>query len=212
MNILLDLDGTLTDPRVGIIGTIQYALGQIGRESPSEEALLRFIGPPLPDCFAEMLGPSDPALVQRAVAVYRERYADVGLFENDPYPGIAEALRTLRERGARLFLATSKPTVIAQRILEHFGLAEHFQRAWGSELDGGRADKGTLIAHILHEEHLAKEDTLMVGDRVYDAVGAKANGIIAVGVLWGYGSEEELIAAKCKVLLRSPSELANLVL
>jgi phosphoglycolate phosphatase len=210
VNVLLDLDGTLTDPRAGIVGTIQYALGRIGRESPSENELLRFIGPPLPDCFAEMLAPCDAALVDQAVAIYRERYADIGLFENVPYPGIADALHALCERGARLFVATSKPTVIAQRIIGRFSLAQYFRGTWGSELDGGRADKSTLIAQILDEERLAKADTVMVGDRVYDAVGAKANGIVPVGVLWGYGSEEELRTAECKMLLQTPAELATL--
>jgi phosphoglycolate phosphatase len=212
VNVLLDLDGTLTDPRAGIIGTIQYALGQIGHDSPSENELLRFIGPPLPNCFVEMLGPSDAALVDRAVAIYRERYADIGLFENEPYPGIADALNALCERGARLFVATSKPTVIAQRIIERFSLAQYFQGTWGSELDGGRADKSTLIAHILDQERLTKEDTVMVGDRVYDAVGAKANGIVPVGVLWGYGSADELRTAQCKMLLQTPAELGALAI
>ena len=211
MNILLDLDGTLTDARPGIVASVQYALTKLGRPVPAEAELLRFIGPPLRDSFRELLNTTDSVSVEQALGFYRERYSTIGLLENHVYPGIPEALEALRVRGDHLFVATSKPEPYAQRILEHFRLADYFRRVWGSELAGARSDKTTLIAHILKQEKLAARDTVMVGDRSHDAVGARANGIVPVGVLWGYGDERELIAAQCKVLLRTPAELAQFV-
>lgn len=212
MNILLDLDGTLTDPGPGIVGCIQYALVRLGRPVPSDTELLRFIGPPLLDSLRDLLESSDPAPVEMALGFYRERDSTIGLFENEVYPGIHDALEALCKRGHTLFVATSKPEIYAQRIIEHFGLAHYFQRVWGSELDGARSDKGSLIAHVLEQENLAPVDTVMVGDRMHDALGARANGVVPVGVLWGYGDEQELTGAQCKVLLRTPAELAQLVI
>jgi len=211
LNILLDLDGTLTDPGPGIVGCIQYALAKLGRQVPDNDNLLHFIGPPLLDSLRDLLATTDPAHVEQALFFYRERYSTVGLFENQVYPGIPAALKALRQRGATLFVATSKPETYAQRIVEHFGLACYFQRVLGSELNGVRSDKATLIAHILEQEKLAPGDTVMVGDRSHDAVGARANGIVPVGVLWGYGDEHELTSAQCRILLRTPAELAHLV-
>lgn len=212
MNILLDLDGTLTDPGAGIAGCIQYALAKLGRPVPANSELLRFIGPPLLDSLRDLLDTNDAAYVEQALCLYRERYSTVGLFENRVYPGIPSALETLRQRGDTLFVATSKPELYAQRIIEHFGLAGYFQRVLGSELDGARSDKTSLIAHALEQEKLVRGDTVMVGDRSHDAIGALANGILPVGVLWGYGDEQELTAAQCKLLLRTPAELTQLVL
>lgn len=211
MNILFDLDGTLTDPRDGIVRCIQYALERLGLESRSEAELLHFIGPPLRESFSELLNTTDEVALTHAVNVYRERYSTIGLLENQLYAGIPEALSALRERGDTLFVATSKPGLYAQQILEHFALAGYFRSIWGCELDGTRADKGNLIAHLLEQEKLTPAETVMVGDRSHDAVGARANGILPVGVLWGYGDEQELITAQCKVLLRTPAELAQLV-
>jgi phosphoglycolate phosphatase len=207
VNILFDLDGTLTDPGVGIVSCIRYALEKLGRESPSDQALARYIGPPLRESFSEILNTNDAAALNHAVSVYRERYSTIGLLENEVYAGIPEALSALRERGDTLFVATSKPGLYAERILEHFGLAHYFCAVWGCELDGTRADKGELIAHLLDREKLARDHTVMIGDRSHDAVGARANGIVPVGVLWGYGDEQELISAQCQVLVRATAEL-----
>lgn len=209
MNILFDLDGTLTDPRAGIVGSIQYALAKLGQPVPADSELLRFIGPPLRDSFRELLDTTDDAPVEQALAFYRERYSAIGLFENNVYSGIPEALEALRVRGHTLFVATSKPGVFAQRIVEHFHLADYFRTIWGSELDGTRSNKASLIAHVLQQEKLSPRETVMVGDRSHDAVGARANEIVPVGVLWGYGDEQELTAAQCKLLLRTPADLAN---
>jgi phosphoglycolate phosphatase len=212
VNILFDLDGTLTDPGVGIVSCIRYALEKLGRDLPADQALLGYIGPPLREAFCDLLNTSDKRAIDHAVDVYRERYSTIGLLENEVYPGIPRALAKLSERGDTLFVATSKPGIYAQRILEHFGLACHFRKIWGCELDGTRSDKGELIAHLLQQEKLEPAETLMIGDRSHDAVGARVNGIVPVGVLWGYGNEAELTSAQCKMLLRAPGELTSLSL
>jgi phosphoglycolate phosphatase len=207
VNILFDLDGTLTDPGVGIVSCIRYALERLGREQPSDQALARYIGPPLRESFGKLLNTTDAAALNHAVSVYRERYSTIGLLENEVYAGIPEALLALRERGDKLFVATSKPGIYAQQILEHFGLTDYFCAIWGCELDGTRSDKGDLIAHLIEREKLERSHTAMIGDRSHDAVGARANGIVPVGVLWGYGDEQELISAQCQVLVRATAEL-----
>jgi phosphoglycolate phosphatase len=209
VNVLFDLDGTLTDPREGIVACIQHALASLLRPVPDESALLKFIGPPLRDCFRELLGSDDG--VEAAVAAYRDRFRAVGMLENAVYEGIPEALATLRTRGARLYVATSKPRVFAERILEHFDLAKHFTATYGSELDGTRSDKRELIAHVLAESRLSPHSTVMVGDRSHDVLGARANAVLPVGVLWGYGSREELTAAGAERLCVDPSELERIV-
>jgi phosphoglycolate phosphatase len=212
LNILLDLDGTLTDPGAGIVACLQHALAKLGRPVVSKSELCRFIGPPLYDSLCELLGTNDPASVEPALSFYRERYSTQGLYENEVYPGIEDALKNLRDRGDTLFVATSKPEPFATRIIEYFRLTDYFQRVWGSELNGTRSDKTSLITHILEKEKLSPSETVMVGDRFHDAVGARANGVMPVGVLWGYGDEQELVDAHCQVLLRTPSELASIVI
>ncbi len=209
MNILLDLDGTLTDPREGITRCIQYALSRLGRHVPAQQRLLGCIGPPLHGSFVDLLG-GDHALAHRAVALYRERFSEIGLYENAPYPGVHEALETLCAAGARMFVATSKPTVYARRITAHFGLDKWLEDVFGSELDGTRTDKSDLLAHISRQLDLSAHDTQMVGDRRHDMIGARSNGIEPVGVTWGYGSQDELLAAGAARLLHAPSELGDL--
>lgn len=211
-SLIIDLDGTLTDPRQGILACIRYALCKLGRAVPADDQLERFIGPPLQHVFAELVGSSERPAVLQAVAYYRERFSEAGIFENAVYPGIPEALSHLDERGMRLFLASTKPRVFAERILAHFRLDGYFHAIWGSELDGTRSDKSELIAHILSEHRLACPATAMVGDRMHDIRGALANGLIAVGALWGYGSRQELESAGASILLEQPSDLARLVI
>jgi len=193
--VLFDLDGTLTDPRAGIVASLRHAFQSLGRPCPSDDELSSWIGPPLHRAFARHFGSDDVALVERAVAAYRERYAVLGLFENQLYPGTREALVELGRLGLRLFVATSKPTVFAERILEHFELTRCFEAVHGSELSGARADKAELIAYVLHAHQLAAARTTMVGDREHDVLGARRCGVRAFGVLWGYGRAEELLAA-----------------
>lgn len=210
MNLLLDLDGTLTDPKEGITRCIQYALERLGRPVPETDALLGCIGPPLHASFIDLLG-GDEALAHRAVALYRERFGDIGLYENTPYPGISRTLDELRGCGARLFLATSKPTIYARRIITHFRLDGPLEDVFGSELDGTRTDKTRLLAHVLGRAGLRPEETAMIGDREHDMLGARANRILPVGVTWGYGSRQELLNAGAARLMDEPRELVQLL-
>ena len=209
MNILFDLDGTLTDPREGIVGCIKHALATLQRPVPNDNVLATFIGPPLRDTFRVLLGSEHE--VDTAVAAYRERFTGVGMFENAVHEGIPEVIDALSARGARLFVATSKPHVFARQILAYFGLDKRFEAIYGSELDGRLADKTELVNHALAASRLAPADIVMVGDRLHDVVGALRNGVFPVGVLWGFRSEQELLTAGAKKILRHPHELSNLV-
>jgi len=192
--IFFDLDGTLTDPKIGITRSIQYALGKLEHPTiPTEDELTWCIGPPLRGSFAKLLGAEHSA--DLAVSYYRERFSDVGLYENGVYDGIGDVLTTLGQSGRRLFVATSKPHVFAERIIEHFGLRHHFERVFGSELDGTRVDKSHLLQYALQQTSVDPSRAIMIGDRSHDIVGARNNGIRAIGVLYGYGSEDELTAA-----------------
>jgi len=210
MNILLDLDGTLTNPEQGIVGCIRHALDTLERTIPADVDLAYYIGPPLADTFRELLSTDDPVKIDAAITAYRARFGTIGLFENEIYAGIPEALETLAARGARLFLATSKPRVYAARIVEHFGLAPFFTALHGSELDGTRTDKGDLIAHILEVEGLASAHTVMIGDRRHDVIGALRNDVRPLGVLWGFGTPDELKTAGAAGLLEEPADLGRI--
>lgn len=209
MNVLLDLDGTLTDPREGITRCIQHALERLDRPVPAQDEILGCIGPPLHASFVELLD-GDGALAHRAVAFYRERFGEVGLYENIPYPGIAEALEALHARGARLFVATSKPTVYARRIVTHFGLDRRIEEVFGSELDGTRTDKSELLAWVVEHAGLEVKQTRMIGDRRHDMLGARSNRIEPIGVTWGYGTRRELLDAGAGRLLQEPRELGEI--
>jgi phosphoglycolate phosphatase len=209
MHLLIDLDGTLTDPRIGIITSVQHALRELGEEVPPAVALHWCIGPPLKDAFVALLGPDNLALVARAVRLFRERFGTVGLFENEVYPEVPDTLSRLLESGHTLHLATSKPQVFAERIMGHFNLATPFTSLNGSELDGTRSDKSDLIAHILASHAIAPETAIMIGDRKHDMIGAVNNRLLCIGALWGYGSQEELTAAGAAVCLECPSDLPS---
>ena len=205
--VLFDLDGTLTDPKPGITRCIQHALTALGREAPGEEELLWCIGPPLQESFPRLLDSDEKALVDQAITHYRERFSTVGLFENELYPGVVEALQELRGAGLRTFVATSKPRVFALRIVEHFGLRLHVDEVYGSELDGTRTNKVELIEHLLAIEKLDLALSLMIGDRKHDLIGAHRNGLSAAGVGYGFGSREELMAESPAHYFASMDEL-----
>lgn len=207
MNVLLDLDGTLTDPREGIIGCVRFALSRLGEACPPDTELERFIGPPLQSSFDSLFG-AGSAKTLRAIDLYRQRFSSKGIFENTLYPGIPDALAALVDLGARLIVATSKPTIFAERIVEHFGLGRHIRAVYGSELDGTLSDKAELIAHVLKSEGLSRAATSMVGDRGHDMIGARAHEVFPVGVLWGYGSRQELESSGASALCERPVELA----
>ncbi|WP_243369808.1 HAD family hydrolase [Microvirga solisilvae] len=204
---LFDLDGTLTDPKTGITRCIQYALDRLGRPVPDTEELTWMIGPPLLASFTKLLGDAEEAV--EALRLYRERFSEVGLFENEVYPGIPAVLETLQKADLRLFVATSKPHVYARRIIEHFGLTRFFQEIYGSELDNRNADKRDLIRHILDQERFDPAQAVMIGDREHDAIGARANGIASIGVTWGYGSRQELLESGVACLVDRPSDLVE---
>lgn len=209
--VLFDLDGTLTDPKEGIVGCIRYALQRMAREPPDTADLLFAIGPPLRASFARLMETDDPRAIELAMKLYRERFATVGLFENRVYPGIPEMLAELKTTGCKILLATSKPRVYAQRILEHFDLMAPFDGVYGSELDGTRQHKVDLLAYLLERERIDPESqlTVMVGDRCHDIDAAHANGCGAMAVSWGYGSASELAGAD--MMCDFPMDIAKLL-
>lgn len=226
--VLFDLDGTLTDPMVGITTCVQYALAAAGIEEPDMQKLTPFIGPPLKQSFMEFYGFSDEK-AEQAVEKYRERFRDVGIFENEVYEGIPKLLSSLKKEGMLLSVASSKPEVFVKRILTHFSIDSYFDAVVGSELDGRRTDKKEVVAEALkrlYEKDAEKAEieetalfdaakrkcTYMVGDRKFDIIGAKAEDVISVGVTYGYGSEEELLAEKPDFLAHSVDELKEILL
>ncbi len=198
-NILIDLDGTLTDPKVGITTSARYGLEKIGHPISDEINIDWIIGPPLKASLAKILNvEADHVLAEQALMGYRERFAVKGLYENHIFEGVAETLAELKRRGYRLFVATAKPTVYAKQILEHFDLAQYFTDIYGSELNGERTNKAELIQYILEQQKLQADQCLMVGDREHDIFGARQNGIDTIAVNYGYGSQEELALAQPK--------------
>lgn len=194
-NVLFDLDGTLTDPKAGITKSVQYALTHWGIEVADPDTLIPYIGPPLASSFREIHSFSERDSVL-AVEKYREYYQDRGIYENELYDGIHELLEALKGQGRRLFVATSKPTVFAEEVLKHFGIDAYFEYVCGSHLDGTLSDKAEIIATVIEKFSLRKEESIMIGDRKHDIIGAQKNGIDSVAVGFGYGSEEELTAIR----------------
>ncbi len=212
---LFDLDGTLTDPKEGITTCVQYALHSLGIEEPDLDRLESFIGPPLKDSFMEFYG-MDEEQAQAAVKKYRERFNDKGLYENEIYPGIAPMLQMLSEKGFRLAVASSKPTVFVEKILEHFGIRQYFKVVVGSELDGSRTSKDQVVMEALRQLFGAKpilyHEVYMIGDRRFDVEGARAMKVESVGVTYGYGGMEELREAHADYIVESVEELREFLL
>ena len=204
--IFFDLDGTLTDSGEGIINCAAMALEYFGLPVPSREEMRVFVGPPLDQTFIKFGVPSEKA--QEAIEVFRSRYRTVGKFENFPYPGIREALQTLKEQGHRLFVATSKPEVLANEVLGHFALAEFFEQIAGATLDGSRSHKADVITYLLG---LTGEvgQTIMVGDTAFDVIGAAAHGIPTIGVAWGYGEVADMENAGAAHIVYTMEELVD---
>lgn len=205
--IFFDLDGTLTDPKPGITRSIQYALQRLGQPVPGEDDLAWCIGPPLLASLKKLVGTD--ALAGRALLLYRERFSEIGLFENDVFPGIEDTLSTLAASGRRMFVATSKPAVYAERIVSHFGLEPYFERVFGSELDGTRTDKSDLLRFALQAADVDPRQAIMIGDRSHDMVGARNNGMTGIGVLYGYGSRDELVEAGAYRICETHRELID---
>ena len=208
--ILFDLDGTLTDSSVGITKSVIYALKKYGIEEEDQKKLYAFIGPPLTESFQKFYGFSAEQSIE-AVEYYREYYREIGIFENKVYEGMKETLRQLKEKGKRLMVATSKPEPFARRIIRHFGLASYFEYVAGMELDGGRGTKAEVIAYALQSCGIDdRGKTVMVGDREHDVIGAKKEGLDCIGVLYGFGSREELEKAGADWIIEKPEELCEL--
>jgi phosphoglycolate phosphatase len=211
-NILFDLDGTLTDPGKGITRCIQYAFEQLNLALPSMEEVAPYIGPPLQVIFASLLDTDDRSLIDKAVSLYRERFSTKGIFENVMYQGIDDVLSALKEKDKRLFLATSKLQIFAERVLDHFDVAQYFEGIFGSEPNGDLADKECLVKHVITTSGIIPEETAMVGDRKYDMEGAIKNNVLPVGVLWGFGSEEELTRAGAEHICSKPLDIMRVLL
>jgi phosphoglycolate phosphatase len=209
--ILFDLDGTLTDPKLGITRSVAYALRHFGIEVADCDSLVNFIGPPLRDSFRQFYGFSDEQ-AETAVAKYREYFSETGIFENTPYDGMPELLQKLKGAGRTLAIATSKPWVYAEKIAERFGFAEYFDFIAGAELDGARSEKSELISYALERLGVSdKRGAVMIGDREFDMRGAAQLGIDGIGILWGYGTRDELLAAGATRVTGSFAELETLL-
>ncbi|QWH17499.1 HAD family hydrolase [Bacillus mycoides] len=206
---LFDLDGTLTDPKEGIINSVLYALEKMGIEEVNISELDSFIGPPIQQSFVDRYNMNEIE-VERAVFYFREYLKQSGLLENKIYDGIGALLQELKDAGNRLFVATSKPTIFAKQVIEHFQLTSFFEEIVGSNLDGTRIKKEEIIAHILQtNEELQKEEMVMIGDRKHDVIGASSNGIASIGVLYGYGNENELSDARAIHIVKDVEELQS---
>ena len=206
-HLIFDLDGTLTDPREGITRCYAHVLEHLGRPVPPLHEFERFIGPPTRQVVSEILGTSDRDQVERAVAIYRERFSTVGLFENEVYPGMPEVLESLSQQGFALWVCTSKPHVYARKILEHFGLLRWFREVYGCELDGRLAEKTDLLAYLLEREQIDRQRALMIGDRLHDVRAAQHCGVRSLGVTYGFGSIEELRDAGADAICPSVADL-----
>lgn len=210
--ILFDLDGTLTDPKLGITKSIQYSLKHFGIFENNLDDLTRFIGPPLKDSFKEYYNFSDTD-ANSAVEKYREYFSDKGIFENRLYEGIVQLLNKLCSEEKNLIIATSKPTVFAERILKHFNINQYFKFVAGSNLDGTQSKKGEVISYALKQSKYEVNDkTVMVGDRKYDIIGAREAKIDSIGVLYGYGSFKELKDENPNYIVKDINELSKMLI
>ncbi|WP_295806429.1 HAD hydrolase-like protein [uncultured Nitratireductor sp.] len=206
--VLFDLDGTLTNPFVGISNGVRHAMEKMGRGAPDDETIRSHIGPPLHVTFATLLETEDEARVWEAVGHYRERYQRIGKFENELIPGIKDVLAHCVDAGRFLSVATSKMESYSKDIIAHFGLEDFFDAVHGSAPDGTNANKADLIRHILANEPIDAGNAVMIGDRLHDVAGAMANGVPAIGVLWGFGDRAELVDAGAVGIVENPEALS----
>lgn len=206
--IFFDLDGTITDSGEGIMNCATLALEYFGLPVPSREEMRVFVGPPLDQTFIRFGVPADKT--DEAIKVFRSRYTTVGKFENFPYPGIRETLQKLKQQGHRLFVATSKPEILANEVLHHFELDGFFEQIAGATLDGSRSHKADVITYLLGLTGDVGQ-TLMVGDTAFDVIGAAAHGISTIGVSWGYGTVEDMEKAGAVAIAHSMEELVTLI-
>ncbi len=213
-NVFFDLDGTLTQSEFGIINSVLYALNKMGIEESDPQAVKRFIGPPLLKAFKEFYQMSDSD-AEKATAIYREYYSAGEMFNAPLYPGIENALKTLHEKGHKLYVVTSKPTVYAKRIVEHFEVLKYFESVIGPELGNKDYTKEELVRAAIKEAagdgEINLDDYIMIGDRFYDIDGAKANSIASIGVLYGYGNRKELEEAGATYIAETAEMITKIV-
>lgn len=207
---LFDLDGTLIDSEVGIVASIEYALAKLGAAIPPREELRKWIGPPLRATFPLALG-GDAEAVERAVTLYRERFTEIGWREYVVYAGIAETVEALARSGVKLAVVTSKVDLYAGRIVASLPVGAHFANVYAVGAGSAHSEKAALIARALDDFGIAASDAVMVGDRHFDIEGALANQVPAIGVTWGFGDREELVAAGADAIAESPQELTALL-
>jgi len=207
-----DLDGTLLESHEGITKSIKYAIEKLGHSSPSLAQLRTTIGQPLWEVFPQLLGTDERVQIERAVALYRERFESKGIYENAVFPGVPEMLQAVKHLGLTCYIVTSKPTQYAKRLAAHFSLSRFFTKIYGSHLDGEFSKKADLIRHALKEETLDPKKTVMVGDRASDIRGALNNGLTAIGVTYGYGTRRELEAAGATWICDSPSAVTAVLI
>jgi phosphoglycolate phosphatase len=210
-HLFFDLDGTLTDPRLGFVRSVQHALSCAGEPAPADELVATFIGPPLEQTLRHLLGARAEAELESAIRRYDERYAAHGVYENSVYPGALVGLETLSAKGWTIRVVTSKREDFARHVLEHFGLARYVAAVTGFDASGSTTDKGRLLEALLAREAMSAEQCWMVGDRSYDVLAARENGVRAIGVLWGYGSRSELANAGAELLAESWERLVALL-
>ena len=202
--ILFDLDGTITDSGEGIINCALLALEHFGLPLPDRETMRVFVGPPLHETFIRFGVPAEKA--EEAVAVYRSRYVPIGMFENKPYPGIEELLKTLKNHGHKLLIATSKPEWMAVDILKHFDLDKYFDSICGATMDTSRTSKENVIAYLLSQNGPINH-TIMVGDTEFDVIGSAKHNIPCIGVSWGYGTVESMVSAGAYAIANTMQQL-----
>lgn len=208
-NVLFDLDGTLTDPKEGIVNSILFALEKIGIRESCIEELDKFIGPPLRNSFLERYNLTNEQ-ADKAMLFYREYFSVKGIYENKIYPGVKELLESLSSQGYNLIVATSKPTVFAVVVLRHFKIDGFFSEIVGSNLDNTRTDKTEIISHILASYGLLAGNSVMIGDRQFDIIGAKNNSLKSIGVTYGYGSPQELFLCQPDFVVANCMEIKAL--
>lgn len=210
--ILFDLDGTLTDSGDGIIKAIQYSLKYFGIEVKDLDDLRKFVGPPLRDSYKKFYS-FDDEKAEIGIEKFREYYIDKGIYENKVYDGIEDTLKTLKENGKTLIIATSKPEVHAKIVLEHFNLTKYFDFIGGADLEETRVKKGDVIKYALEQAKITDlSKAIMIGDREYDIIGARDNNIKSIGVLYGYGDVVEFTQARASYVVKTPKDLLEILL
>ena len=209
--VLFDLDGTITNPGVGITKSVEYALNKFNIKEKDLKKLYKFIGPPLKESFIKYYNFNEED-AEKAIIFYREYFSSKGIYENEVYENLEDILIYLKGSGSKIIVATSKPTFFAELILEYFNLKRYFDFISGSNLDGTRVKKAEVIKYAIEQNKITElSDVVMIGDREHDIIGAKTVGIESIGVLYGYGTLEELVNSEADYIVKDIHELELLL-